>query len=271
MTKIGIFIPCYNVERSIRAVLNDFSAEVLSQIDEILVIDNVSQDKTLDILRNIQAKEKIGEKLVILKNAKNYGLGGSQKIAYQYFLDHDFSHFMIIHGDGQGNSDEIAKFFLGVFKHKKDIDLVLASRFHPQANTAGYSGIRRIGNHFFNFMTYLLTGHKISDAGTGVMFIRTALLKQLPFLSLTDSFQFNPQLNILFYNLKGLVSAEVPLNWKDSASGSNIQSLHYCLTLFKILVKYRINKSLLNKAGAKLFNDQQLVFKPEFETIWRSA
>jgi glycosyltransferase involved in cell wall biosynthesis len=228
-------------------------------------VDNLSKDKTLSVLKELQFKENFGSKIVIIKNKENYGLGGSQKIAYQYFIDHQFSHFMIIHGDNQGNADEIARFFFEVFEKEPDVDLILASRFHPSANTSHYNAIRLLGNHFFNFMTYLLTGHKMSDAGTGIMFIRTEILKQIPFACLTNSFQFNPQLNILLYNLKDLKTQEVPLNWRDSEAGSNIRSLDYCCTLLRILIKYRINKSILAKTSRQLFDGNLEGFQPRFE------
>jgi len=264
MNKIGIFIPCYNVEKTIRKVFDSFSTETLAKVDEILVTDNLSKDTTLAILKELQTTSKFFPKLVIIKNAMNYGLGGSQKIAYQYFIDHQFSHFMIIHGDNQGNANEIATFFFEVFNKSPDVDLILASRFHPMANTTQYSGMRRVGNHFFNFMTYLLTGHKMSDAGTGVMFIKTEILNQTPFLYLTNSFQFNPQLTILLFNIKNLKTEEVPLNWRDSEAGSNIKSLEYCWTLLKILIKYRVNKSILRKPNRQLFVGSVEDFQPKF-------
>jgi glycosyltransferase involved in cell wall biosynthesis len=259
MPKIAIFIPCYNVERSIKDVLDSFSPEVLAKIDAIVTVDNQSKDGTLAILKSIQDNTKLGEKLIIIKNRDNYGLGGSQKIAYQYFLDNGFSHFMIVHGDNQGNGDEMAKFFFEVFERRPDVDLILASRFHPKANVSGYSPLRLLGNHFFNFMTFVLSGHRMSDAGTGLMFIRTAVLKGLPFKQLANSFQFNPQLNILLYNIRGLKSEEVPLNWRDSEAGSNINSLQYCWTLLKILVRYRLNRNFLHSEA----------FAPQFDIIKR--
>ncbi len=266
--KIGIFIPCYNVEKSIRDVLSHFSPSVLNQIEQLVAVDNLSKDNTFSILREIQQTSALlKSKMVIIKNSENYGLGGSQKIAYQYLIDHQFSHFMIIHGDNQGNGEEIAHRFLDVFQRNPEIDLVLASRFHPQANIAGYSGLRRVGNHFFNVITYYLTGHKMNDAGTGIMFIRAEILKEIPFGALTNSFQFNPQLNIFLYNLQGLKTQEVPLNWRDSKVGSNIQALDYCLTLLKILIRYRMNKTLFKKRGAELFGQVSQAFHPRFDVF----
>jgi len=267
VNKVVIYIPCYNVEKTIKEVFSSFSAEILSRIEVILCVDNSSQDKTFSLLMDIQNKEPFGKKVVIIKNFENYGLGGSQKIAFQYFIDHQFSHFMIIHADLQGDNDKIARNFFEILDQKSDVDVVLASRFHPKANLSGYNICRRLGNQFFNGVTYLLTGHKISDAGTGIILFKTDVLRRISFVKLTNSFQFNPQLNILLYNIKGLKIQEIPLDWRDSKIGSNVQSIRYCWILLVILIKYFFCKLFFKKCDHIPFNDGAKDFKPVFEII----
>lgn len=264
MTKIGIFIPCYNVEKSIRGVLQSFSEEVLKTVTEIVVTDNCSTDQTLTILNDIQSQPTLlGQKLVIIKNKENYGLGGTQKIAFQYFIDHQFSHFMIIHGDGQGNGEMIAQNFLKAYREHQHVDWILASRFTKGADVSKYNRMRIIGNHVFNFLTFLLTGHNMTDSGTAIIYYRVSTLEQFPFWHLTNSFQFNPQLNILFYSAK-LKAVEVPLHWGDSRDESNIRAFHYCQTLLSILLRYRWNKSIRRKVGWQMFEPISQKFSPGF-------
>ena len=88
MYKIGILIPCYNVQISIKDVLTSLSDKVLKNIDTVLAVDNCSTDNTLQTLNKIKSsKSNVGKKLVIIKNSQNYGLGGSQKIGYRYFIE----------------------------------------------------------------------------------------------------------------------------------------------------------------------------------------
>lgn len=255
--KIGIFIPCYNVEKTIRQVLTSFSKQTIDCVDQIVVVDNDSQDKTMAVLQEIQKSSlPVASKLTIIGNMKNYGLGGSQKIAYQYFMDNGFTHFMIVHGDNQGRSDEIAQNFLKIFSQRPDIDVIFASRFAKGADLSQYNKMRIFGNQVFNVITFLLTGHNISDAGTGIIFYRTNILKEVSFVDLTNSFQFNPELNILLYNLKNIKIEEVILNWGDSEAGSNIKALNYCKTLLGILINYRINKTFRRKTGWEVFRSE---------------
>jgi glycosyltransferase involved in cell wall biosynthesis len=265
-SKIGIFIPCYNVERSIGDVLCSFSSEILNTVEEVVVVDNCSQDKTLSILKEIQSSSGlIGRKLVIIQNKKNYGLGGSQKIAYQYFIDQQFSHFFIVHGDNQGDGEEIAKSFLDVYRAGPPIDVVIASRFLRSGDTKGYSWARTMGNHVFNILTFLLTGQRMSDSGAAIIFYRTEILKKFPFVHLTNGLQFNPQLNILMYADKALKIKEVPLHWRDSKDEGSMKAFQYCQTLLKILLGYRWRKTFLRKTGWEAFYNESQKVETSFE------
>ena len=163
-----------------RKVLASFSSETLNQIDEIVVVDNNSQDDTLKVLQQIQQSDaEVAKHLTIIKNSENYGIGGSQKIAYHYFEEQGTEFFMIIHGDNQTNGNDAAKIFLQTIKENPNVDLVISSRFSTQSDTSGYDPLRVLGNRFFNFVTNTLVGVKMSDAGAGVMLVKTAILKHL--------------------------------------------------------------------------------------------
>ena len=46
--KLSIIIPCYNEERTIEKIINNVKNQVYKNI-EIIVVDDCSQDATLDI------------------------------------------------------------------------------------------------------------------------------------------------------------------------------------------------------------------------------
>jgi len=266
--KIGIFIPCYNVEQSIGTVLNSFAPKTLDAISELVIIDNYSSDHTFSKLQELrQQQSDYSKKLTIIKNLENYGLGGSQKIAYHYFAQNNFSHFMIIHGDNQGDPEEIAQSFLTELDKNPEIDVIFASRFMAGSRLHGYSVPRVLGNHFFNLLTWLLTGLRMSDAGTGIILYRTKVLEKYPYMELSNFFHFNPQLNILLLEDPQLKYKNVPLNWRDSKDGSNISPLFYCWVLLKILVRYGYSKYLLRKPGIDALKKEEKDFEPRFEMI----
>jgi glycosyltransferase involved in cell wall biosynthesis len=264
--KIGIYVPCYNVEKVIRCVFDNFSLDIFSRVQEIVCVDNCSQDQTLTILKDLKDKNPIlNSKLKIIHNRENYGLGGSQKIAYKYFMENGFSHFMIIHGDGQGNGNEIALNFFKVLDQDPSVDVIFASRFLNLGSLKGYSQLRILGNIVFNFLTRVLTGCCLSDTGTGIIFIKVGVLKNIPLCCLTNSFQFNPQLSILLSEISDVNIKEISLSWQDSEAKSNIIPIQYCLTLLKILVLFRFNKTFLRKKSWESFGSRSQDFKPIFD------
>ena len=264
--KIGIFIPAFDVAKTISKVVNAFCPEVLAQVDEILVIDNCSQDGTFEVLKEIsRSNTPTGQLLTIIRNEQNYGYGGSQKIAYQYFLDNGFTHFMIIHGDNQSNADTIAKNFLTELLKEPSLDIVVGSRFMPSSDIRQYSKVRTLGNHFFNFMTYALTGLHMSDSGAAIILIRTDVLRSIPFRTLTDMWQFHPQLNILIYRNKSLRRKEIPLNWEDSEATSSLNLVKYGFDLLTILFRYWVNQTIWRKSAEHIFQSDAAEFNPVFK------
>lgn len=252
--KVAVVFPCYNVEKTVAKVLGSFSSQTLDQINEIIAIDNQSQDRTLEVLRQVAAsKSPVGQKLTVISNNRNYGYGGSQKIGYGLCLDSHKTHVMVIHSDDQTDANQIATDLLNELEARSNTDLVIGSRFSSDSNIKGYSKLRIFGNYFFNLLTFLMTGHRMSDSGAAIMLVKTDVLRRVNFQRLTNSWQFHPQLNILFYSLPGIQVREIPMNWKDASTGSNLNLLKYGVTLLKILVSYKIQRSILKRNPEECF------------------
>ena len=72
MKKISIVTPTFNEEENIKRLCSEIKveAESLNYDYEHIIIDNSSSDKTIDILREIAAKDK---NIKIIINSRNYG------------------------------------------------------------------------------------------------------------------------------------------------------------------------------------------------------
>ncbi len=70
--KIGILIPCYNVEKTISLVLENISEDNFNKIDLVLIIDNCSTDLTVkNVKKFINDHPQKGSKIKIIENKKN--------------------------------------------------------------------------------------------------------------------------------------------------------------------------------------------------------
>lgn len=240
-TRIGVVVPGYNVSRTVVGAVLRIQPQTLAAIDEVIFIDNCSNDDTLRKILDLQSGSgPLGERLTVIANRCNHGLGGSLKIGLAYLQQHGFSHGIVVHSDGQGDNEVIVRNFLDMMEDYPEANLIFASRFHPEADLRGYSRLRILGNQFFNVMTRFLTGVRISDAGTGIMLFATGVLDGIRYADFSNGLHFNPMLNIALYHRQDVHIMETALRWRDSDIGSTVLPWRYVLRLLWILFSYRI-------------------------------
>mgnify|MGYP006235437827 CR=1 FL=1 len=73
MEKISFYIPAYNAQNTINYSIDSLLRQTY-KIDEIIVIDDNSTDKTFEIVKKY-------EKVKIIKNYSNFGLGYNRNLA----------------------------------------------------------------------------------------------------------------------------------------------------------------------------------------------
>jgi glycosyltransferase involved in cell wall biosynthesis len=264
--KTGLLIPCRNVAANISGLLDSLDPALLEDITEILCIDNHSADATAQTLLDKQSKRSAAYsgKLTVIENSRDYNYGGSLKIGFRYFVENDFDWVIVLHSDDQGDSNTILQNFKRARAEHPDSAMIIASRFEAQSDVSGYSTSRVLGNLFFNLLTRLTTGLRISDGGAAVAMTRISVLKRIPFFQITSGLHFHPQLNILIYSLPDVKIREIPLRWKDSNVGSSVRVVRYSWTLILMLVGFVFRK-LAGKEGAHLFCPNDPAFDPVFE------
>lgn len=222
---------------------------------EVLVIDNNSQDSTLSLVyETFVEKPSLKQYTFVVAKNQNDGYGRSIKQGFDYFLSRDVSHIVVIHGDLQEDPYVLINRHLDYLAKNPSTNVVLASRFTSKSDISSYSVKRKIGNHFFNFLTKVCTGHVLSDFGTAMLCISKDSLSNIGYSRLSDSWHFHPQLNIIFCETAEITIGEVELNWKDSEAGSSVKLIRYGLTMLKILSTYWWIKNIKRKPLSERFN-----------------
>lgn len=252
-TSLTVIIPCFNVSTTLESFFDKLNSRLVEAVDEFVLLDNASEDDTLQRMRSIRAR--LGSKVTIFANQKNYGYGGNIKIGFDYCLNRGYQYIAILHGDDQANSNTLVSQFLEIINTARP-DLILATRFAKGSDLSGYDKYRIFGNVVFNCLTQIITGVRMSDAGAGIICVSSALLADTPYRSLTNGFQFHPQLNLLFYGREGIRIQEIPLVWSDSLAPSSIKLFRYAVTLLRHLVVYRY-RSMLGFPPERYFFDSK--------------
>ncbi len=266
---IMVFIPMYNCEKQIARVLANFTEDIQKLFCEIVVVDNGSKDRSLEL-----AQEALGQlkyvKTTLLQNCDNYNLGGSHKVAFNYALDKAYSHVAVLHGDDQGSVlDYVEHIKSGEYKN---YDQFLGARFHPVSKLVNYPFIRTWGNHALNFLCSLATGSLIMDMGAGLNLYSTEYLKSRFYLYFRNDLTYN--VFMLFYGC--FVKSKFkffPLVWKEEDQISNAKVFQQGFRILGLISQYIFARkkifSLDENEWSKIDYKSDIVFSsnPERESV----
>lgn len=244
--KILVFIPMFNCEKQIPRVISQFSRETQEFFDEIIIIDNRSNDKSIQAAESALSNNIRICKGSIFKNKENYSLGGSIKVAFKYAIDNNFDYMVTLHGDAQGNIKDIIP-IIKTGQHK-NADMCIGARFHRNSTLDGYSWFRIFGNRVFNLICSAITLRKIDDLIAGLNIYSVKFIKEIYPTCLNFPNNLTFDVHCLMYMLKTKKTfTYFPLVWKEEDQVSNAKVFKQAFTILKLFSKYVLNKNSLHK------------------------
>ncbi|UCC91850.1 MAG: glycosyltransferase family 2 protein [Candidatus Aenigmatarchaeota archaeon] len=152
--KYSMVIPVYNEEEGIRGVLVDVkkSLEKLDGDYEIVIVDDASSDRSIDIVKNFDRNIRI------VKHEENEGYGASILDGVRAAKSNTV---IIIDADGTYPANEIPN----LVKYSKDYALVTSSR---TGKNVKIPLVRRPGKFFHTKLISFLVGMHIPDMNSGL-------------------------------------------------------------------------------------------------------
>lgn len=232
-----IFIPTYNCEKQLPRVFNKINDTIQNNVEEIVVIDNRSTDRTLQTA--LDCAKQIHIKTTIFQNHHNYSLGGSIKRAFLYAIEQHYDYVIVLHGDDQADIRDFTSLLETRSYANKDI--VIGARFHPNSNLSGYSLIRTLGNKTLNTVCGLVTGRKVYDLIAGINCFKVEFLKDKFFLKFPDNLTFDA--HVLLYALHHQANIEyVPITWREEDQISNAKVVRQAFIILKLFGRYLLQK-----------------------------
>jgi hypothetical protein len=227
-----VFIPAWNEEANLPAVLDDLRAE-LPDVD-VLVVDDGSTDGTAAVARDHGAE--------VLSFGVNRGLPVGIAAGYRYALEHDYAFCGRVDADGQHPAAELARLLTMV--RAGTCDVAIGSRFATgEDHGAGRyvpSPVRRFGTGLLRRSMKVALGRPFHDATSGMY---AANAKALPFLAQPYTSEAPEVQAILRLDKAGMRVEEVPVHMRERASGeSKLQgkkALMVVLTIAGTLIAVR--------------------------------
>lgn len=230
--KVVVVMPAYNAAQTLEKTYNDIPHEI---VDQIILVDDVSQDETVEIAR------QLGLDVVI--HLQNKGYGGNQKTCYIEALRSGADIVVMLHPDYQYDSRLIPQMLAPIVAG--EADLVLGSRMLGGGALAGGMPLwKYIANKFLTAIENLAFGQRLSEYHTGFRAYNRKLLETLPFLLNKDSFVFDTEVlaEAIFAGMR-IAEIPVPTRYFEEASSVNFQtSVIYGLETLWVVIKYLLNR-----------------------------
>ena len=192
--KIVVGIPAFNEERSIASIV----ARSLPHASTVVVVDDGSADGTSALA--------LGAGATVIRHQFNSGKGVAVATLFNFAIQSQADVLVLLDGDGQHDPAEIPLLVSRCLAD--DADVVVGSRFHPNAKSST-PWVRRLGQIAFNGMTAVASGVRCSDSQSGFRaFNRRAFCS----MHLTES-SFSVESEMQFeYRTRGLRLTEVPIS-----------------------------------------------------------
>ena len=227
--RLSIIVPCYNEENTLEILIN----KVLQQseiIQEIIIIDDKSTDKSRDIILKISKKNN---KIKYFFKEKNEGKGSALKEGFRMATG---NLVLIQDADLEYDPNEYSK-LLKPFK-ESNADVVYGSRFLGGDMVRLHFFWHYLANKILTFLCNFITNLNMSDMETGYKVIKSEYLKNINLKE--KSFGVEPELTIKLAKNK-LIFYEVPISYKGRtyAEGKKI-GFKDALVALKCIFKYKI-------------------------------
>jgi glycosyltransferase involved in cell wall biosynthesis len=173
--KITVIIPCLNEEQGVEQVLK----RVPEFVDETIVVDNGSTDRTSEVARSFGAK-------VIREDVRGYGR--SYKTG---FASATGDLIVTLDGDHSYPPDAIS-YLLEAFLHL-EADFLNTSRF-PVRDREAMSFLNKLGNLALSLAVSVLYFRWVRDSQSGMWVFRRSILEGLKLTS--DGMAFSEEIKI---------------------------------------------------------------------------
>jgi glycosyltransferase involved in cell wall biosynthesis len=210
MSETIVFIPAWNEEENLPAVLEDLERELPDA--DVLVVDDGSTDATADVARGHGAE--------VLSLGTNRGLPVGIASGYRWALEHGYAYCGRVDADGQHPAAELERLLTLV--RTGVCDVAVGSRFVSGDGYEPYryrpSPARRFGTGLLRRGMKLALRRPFADATSGLYAVNA---KALPFLA--EPFRTEaPEVEALLRLADaGLRVDEVPVRMEERAGGES--------------------------------------------------
>ena len=154
--RILLIIPAYNEAGSLPSLITEIRDADLDV--DVLVVDDGSKDATARVAL------AAGERVTLLRNPFNLGIGGAMQAGYRYAFDNGYDIAVQVDADGQHPPASIPELLAPI--ESGEANMAVGTRFREDSGYKG-SWLRRIGIAMFAGIVSLLVRQRMTDTTSG--------------------------------------------------------------------------------------------------------
>lgn len=227
---VVVVLPAYKAEQTLERT---YQAIPQDTVDDILMVDDASNDRTVEIARTLGIK--------VFVHDRNLGYGANQKTCYTEALRVGADIVVMVHPDYQYEPRLISAMAgmiaSGVY------DVVLGSRILGKtAIVGGMPRYKYLANRLLTAFQNVLMSTKLSEFHSGFRAFSRKTLEILPLNANSNDFVFDNQMiaqAVAFDLAIGEISC--PTRYFENASSINFRrSVVYGLGVLKTSIEYRL-------------------------------
>ncbi len=225
--KVAVLVPCYNEEKTIAKVIEDFQKVLPNAV--IYVYDNNSTDKTSEIANSYDG--------VIVKREYRQGKGN---VVRSMFRQIDADCYIMIDGDDTYPAEYAPEMVRLVLE--EDVDMVIGDRLSSTYFTENKRPFHNFGNVLVRGLINKLFKSDVKDIMTGYRAFSYEFVKMMPIISSGFEIETEMTINALDkrFNLR-----EIPVQYRDRPEGSESKlntfsdGIKVIKTIFRMLRDYK--------------------------------
>lgn len=201
--KTAVIIPALNESKTLPLVLRDIPKDL---VDEVVVIDNGSSDRTPEIAKGLGAT-------VLHETRRGYGYPCLRGLEYLKTKGPDIVVF--VDGNYSDHPDEIGRLVAPIIN--EGYDLVLGTRVTGRAEKGSLRMPVRFGNRLATTLIRILYGFKYTDVGP----FRAIRFDKLLTLDMQDNLGWTIEMQVKAVK-KGFRILEVPVSYRMGTGKSKL-------------------------------------------------
>jgi glycosyltransferase involved in cell wall biosynthesis len=206
--KTSLIIPAYDEEKGLPLVIEEYS----DKVDEIIVVDDGSADRTFEVAKKYDVK--------LYKHETNKGKVAALRTGVEHatgeiiiFTDADYTY----------PTKYIPDFIREI---ERGADLVLGSRLE---NIKNMPFLNRIGNHIFSFLATYISCKEITDSQTGYRAFKRDMFDKLNVNA--KGLEFETKMTVRAAK-HGYKIVEIPIEYRERVGESKLRPIRDGIKMF---------------------------------------